>query len=153
MSTRTHLERQNIICDLDGTLALIDHRRHFVVGKHKNYDKFHAACDQDIVNVPIQTILQELNELGYVLYITSGRMETVRDKTEAWLKENGIQYEMLLMRKEGDYTPDHELKRQWLHTLLPKKETILLVFDDRDRVVQMWRDEGLTCVQVAPGNF
>lgn len=28
-----------------------------------------------------------------------------------------------------------------------------LVFDDRTRVVDMWRQEGLRAVQVAPGDF
>ena len=28
-----------------------------------------------------------------------------------------------------------------------------LAFDDRDRVVAMWREEGVPCFQVAPGDF
>ena len=29
----------------------------------------------------------------------------------------------------------------------------VLVFEDRDRVVQMWRDAGLKCLQVKPGEY
>lgn len=33
------------------------------------------------------------------------------------------------------------------------RERIAMVFDDRDKVVAMWRRQGLTCLQVAPGDF
>jgi len=61
--------------------------------------------------------------------------------------------DILRMRKNGDYTPDDVLKKAWLDELFPDKGYILCVFDDRDKVVNMWRREGLTCFQVAPGNF
>ena len=37
--------------------------------------------------------------------------------------------------------PDDELKQHWLDSLFPgeKKNDILCVFDDRDKVVKMWR--------------
>ena len=51
--------------------------------------------------------------------------------------------------------PDDKLKKGWLDDIFPgkDKDRILCVFDDRDKVVKMWRDSGLTCMQVAPGNF
>ena len=49
--------------------------------------------------------------------------------------------------------PDDELKKRWLDQLFTNTEDILCVFDDRDKVVKMWRDSGLTCFQVAEGNF
>ena len=30
---------------------------------------------------------------------------------------------------------------------------LVMVFDDRDRVVNMWRRNGVVCAQVAPGDF
>ena len=51
--------------------------------------------------------------------------------------------------------PDDKLKKEWLDELFPFPNAldIVCVFDDRDKVVKMWRDNGLTCMQVAPGNF
>jgi hypothetical protein len=49
--------------------------------------------------------------------------------------------------------PDDKLKKGWLDDLFPDKTNILCVFDDRDKVVEMWRDNDLTCMQVAPGDF
>jgi hypothetical protein len=48
------------------------------------------------------------------------------------------------------------LRRNGLTTYFQHKITvddIVCVFDDRQKVVDMWRDMGLTCMQVAPGNF
>jgi len=50
-----------------------------------------------------------------------------------------------------DFTPDEELKRRWIQEY--KLEDIMGVFDDRTKVVNMWRDLGLTCFRAAPGDF
>lgn len=150
------MTKQNIIIvDLDGTIALIDHRRHFVEGKHKNWDAFHAACDDDKPNHALITVLQSLYEDGHIINIFSGRDDSVRKKTRKWLRENLVPFDSLLMRVTGDHTPDNELKKQWLYLKSPEefKDKVLLVFDDRQGVVNMWRDEGLICFQVAPSDF
>ena len=180
-----------IIFDLDGTLALIDHRKHlveketafeqwffslphkkqieykakyspqnlmdwFVTEKWKaDWDKFYDLCDQDSPNIPV---IKMYDALGFYedmeLYIFSGRSEVVRDKTTAWLNNFGIfiSVDHLLMRPEGDFTPDEALKETWLQEI-GGPERVFCVFDDRDKVVAMWRRHGITCFQVAPGNF
>ena len=57
------------------------------------------------------------------------------------------------MREEGDYTCDHDLKAHWLFQARNNLKQVKMTFDDRNKVVEMWRDEGITCFQVAPGNF
>ncbi|WGN90708.1 PseT-like polynucleotide kinase phosphatase [Burkholderia phage vB_BglM_WTB] len=58
------------------------------------------------------------------------------------------------MRPHGDTTPDDQLKRKWLHSLSPvDRARLIAVFDDRQKVVDMWRSEGVPCFQVAPGDF
>jgi len=42
-------------------------------------------------------------------------------------------------------------KREMLQGIDRKK--ILFVVEDRSRVVEMWRGEGLVCLQCAPGEF
>lgn len=37
--------------------------------------------------------------------------------------------------------------------LLVDRDRLVAVFDDRARVVRMWRKAGITCFQVAPGDF
>ena len=144
-----------IIFDLDGTLALIDERRQLATlpnGK-LNWDVFFAPenIKLDKPNVPVITSFIALRDLGFRMVILSGRDEISKYETVEWLSENNINFDDLKMRPKGTFTPDDVLKKQWLDEL--GAENIFCVFDDRDKVVKMWRDNGLTCFQVAPGNF
>lgn len=153
------------IFDLDGTLALIEHRRHLVEreGKPKDFvpdwDAFFKACPQDTPNWPVIALFQQLYSVGCEVQIWSARSEAVRGETITWLYHHlGMQphavNKLLRMRAEGDFTPDDILKRKWLHLLTPQdRKRIGGVFDDRDKVVEMWRKEGLLCCQVARGAF
>jgi len=148
-------DNQIIIFDLDGTLALNKHREHFILGPNKDWDAFFLACGNDAPNIPIIEINRALFE-RYIIWIYSGRGEIARAMTEAWLRQHGVVYNYLRMRAIDDHTPDEVLKREWLAEDCPDAvgaERVAMVFDDRDKVVKMWRDEGLTCLQVAPGDF
>lgn len=157
-----------IVFDLDGTLADCEHRRHFVKEPpiwetnegefnpmifNLNADKwrkwkpdwkaFHEACDKDI---PIQPVIEFWNiqisqGMMGIHQIWSGRCESVRKKTENWLNENLLcfQSNQLKMRPLGNSTPDEELKENWLDEAISEGKTIDFVFDDRPKVVRMWR--------------
>ncbi len=149
------------IFDLDGTLALIEHRRRFIERPRGEQDwaGFYAACVNDEPNRPVLAVMESLR-LTADIWIFSGRSDEVRPQTEAWLAQHtsfmshDLQGPMLTMRQSGDYTPDDVLKREWLGEMLTyDRRRLVAVFDDRDRVVQMWRAEGVTCLQVAPGEF
>ena len=149
------------IFDLDGTLALIDHRKHILdeVDDRQRWRRFYAACDEDQPNIPIVSILETLRHAGCDVWIFSGRSDEVRDKTVKWLTEHTSFMSRdldtaLVMRRAGDYTADDKLKQRWLNGLLPDDRSRLkAVFEDRDRVVAMWRENGVACLQVAAGDF
>jgi len=145
---------KTVIFDLDGTLALIEHRRYLVAGKNQNWDEFYLACANDEPNKPVIDLCNMLYEAGYTIRILSGRGNIAFAKTLGWLINNGVKYNSIWMRDREDYTPDEELKRKWLNEIRNSYgEEIILVFDDRDKVVEMWREEGLICLQVAKGSF
>ena len=150
------MTRPIVICDLDGTLSDASHRQHLVQGRAKDFDRFYDLCDLDL---PKREIIELLFMISahYDIFILSGRSSRVRDKTVDWLDQHGVTYNGLFMRPEGNYTPDHELKQEMLTHLLESCngniEDVLFTIDDRDRVVDMWRSLGLTCLQVAPGDF
>lgn len=152
-----------IIFDLDGTLADCEHRRHFVDPRKDpnyidrlpwkpNWKAFYEACDQDERIEPVVNILCSLIK-NYEIQIWSGRCESVREKTECWLLNNiflnGFPYDITIkMRPVGDYTPDDQLKERWLEetyeeTKWGRRSPIEMVFDDRPKVVKMWRDHGI----------
>lgn len=143
------------IFDLDGTLALIEHRRHYVTGGRKDWDAFHAACVDDVPNWPVLRILGLMIDEGFDVWIWSGRDDSVRGLTHDWLSDVAMLPVLeLCMRPHGDHRLDVDLKRGWLRAMHPDdRDRLQAVFDDRDRLVQMWREEGVPCFQVAPGDF
>lgn len=142
-----------VLFDLDGTLALVEHRFHFIEGRKKNWRGYFAACVDDPPNLPIIALFQALKATGKTIWIVTGRSDEVRSETETWLAEHGAVPDRLLMRRSGDFRPDDVLKRTWLVDGPIPKTRVAMVFDDRDKVVAMWRREGLVCLQVAPGDF
>jgi len=153
------MQKPNIvIADLDGTIALIEHRRHWLdkdrhaeLTSDERWRTFFAHCHDDLPNWPVIYTLQALQCAGYYIHIFSGRSDEVREQTTDWLDAFNIPYTHLRMRAAGDFTKDEELKRQWVAEY--DLSQILCVFDDRQKVVDMWRSLGLACFQVAPGDF
>lgn len=143
-----------VIFDLDGTLALVDHRRHHISGKKKDFATFESKCVDDGLNEPVATVFKSLQQTGLEIRIFSGRSENVRRQTEAWLLSMGLQPDVLKMRPDGDFIADEELKERWLKELSDQERSrILCVFDDRQKVVAMWRRNKVVCFQVAQGDF
>lgn len=156
------------IFDLDGTLSIATHRQHLVQRDKPDWPAFFAACVDDKPNLPVIRTLQALRQSGAECWIWSGRSDEVRAQTVEWLcKHNCFGWstgylpawpfgapERFRMRKAGDYTPDDKLKAQWLSEIEPPEYARLTaVFDDRDKVVAMWRAAGVHCFQVAQGAF
>lgn len=127
-----------VICDLDGTLALLNGRN--------PYDA--STCEQDELNMAVASLIRHKRVI-----LVSGRKEEYRSQTLAFLHKHNIQYELLLMRATGDSRKDNVIKREFFETHLRDRYNIEWVLDDRNRVVQMWRQLGLTCLQVAEGDF
>lgn len=141
------------VFDIDGTLADCSHRLHFIQGPVKDWDGFFEACALD-APIPHTLDLMRLLMEGVAVICVSGRSDTVRQKTLQWL-ENYLPWEVgaLYMRKAGDHRPDDVVKKGLLTQLRADGWAPIMVFDDRDRVVKMWRDEGVPCAQVAEGDF
>lgn len=149
-----------IICDLDGTLCDVSHRRHFVSNGNKNYDAFNSACVDDPCVEPIRQLLFIVDCLNYhaslekiAIILCSGRGNEWRQETVEWLQYFNVPFTELYMRAEKDYRSDVIVKREMLNEIRNEGYEVLFTIDDRASVVQMWRDEGLTCLQAAPGDF
>jgi len=154
------MENKTIIFDLDGTLALIDERRALATKENGkiNWDVFFNPdnIQLDKPNWPVIEMAKTLKNAGNRIVIFSGRSKATKEVTKDWLNQHGVPFDVIKMRPTGNgfqFMADDLLKKKWLEDLFPNTDDILCVFDDRDKVVKMWRENGITCFQVAQGNF
>lgn len=138
-----------VIFDLDGTLADITHRLHHIKGEKQDWGSFFRACDKDTPVEPICRLFRWLRLGAVRMVIVSGRSDEVRGKTQRWLEENQLGYHDLIMRNQGDYRPDEVVKEGILDMLIDEGHEIAFTVDDRQKVVDMWRRRGITCLQCA----
>ena len=148
-------KRNIILCDLDGTLSDYSERVHLY--KDKDYKSFNEAGIHD---KPIEKVCEIIRNLHcsyrpvdpIEVVIITARDESCRQDTAHWLKRNKIPYDGLLMRPKGDFSSDQDCKAKLFETYFNIEE-IWFVLEDRNSVVDMWRDKGLNCLQVARSDF
>lgn len=153
-----------VVCDLDGTLCDIEHRRHFVRDGNKDWNSFFAGTMDDTLRKEVHDMLVKFHKIdGKKIIFVSARPEKCRFDTEAWLFMNGyslsyrldpedneMRYEALLMRPDSDTRDDTIIKQEILDKYL-RKESIHKVIDDRPKVVRMWESNGLDVINVGDG--
>jgi FMN phosphatase YigB (HAD superfamily) len=139
-----------IVVDLDGTLCNSKHREH--LAQAGQWDEFHSLLADDKPWGDVWQLIADLCGKYYIIGLT-GRNEKYRLKTVQWLDKYEIELDNLLMRPDFDPRPDHELKPQLLAEAGVLPEEVLFVLEDRDKVVEAWRNWGYNCWQVRPGGY
>lgn len=143
--------RKIVAVDLDGTLANIDHRLHLVKKENPDWDAFHLACVNDTPNEPVLKIVEELApSFGIRLVILTARSKVAEAETRDWLNQHVEAFgkgdvELVMLREAGDRTEDTELKMRWLKEV-GGPAAVFFAIEDRQRVVDAWRDAGVTCL-------
>lgn len=149
------------IFDLDGTVRNLQHRLHHLSNlkdKHR-WRRFEEACELDAPMPNVIHVLETLKRCGADIWFFTSCSTAVRMQTEQWLANHTTMTrkelsEALVMRDVGDYNPDDLLKLLWLQGMCYEdRQRLVCVFEDRDRVVAMWRKNGVVCLQVADGDF
>lgn len=144
------LGKMAYIVDLDGTCA-----DHSSTGRgHYEYDR----VDEDEPVPDVINVIEALALAGHVIIFVSGREESCSIKTEAWIREHFDFLDQfdLFMRETGDRRWDTLIKREIFDRHIRHHPGIKVVgvFDDRNRVVKMWREQlGLTVFHVADHDF
>lgn len=140
---------QCVIFDVDGCLADCTHRLHLIEGI-PDWEKFFALAGADSPIKHNLLLLSLLYHNNVYIVLMTGRPESIRTSTEEWARTLGSQigYDRLLMRQTGDYRPDHVVKREMVHKLRSEGFEIILAFDDRAHVVDMFIEEGIPCLHV-----
>ena len=138
--------RECVIFDLDGTFAFL--------GDRSPYDASKAEGDE--VNAAVHFVYEAIRhgKPETAILIVSGREDRWRPETERWLERHGITYDALYLRRTGDRRKDTVVKREIYEAHIAGRYVVRVVFEDRDQVVRLWRDDlGLPCFQVAWGDF
>ena len=145
-----------LVCDIDGTIADNSHRQHWVRTKPKNWAAFHKNMHLDKPIEPVLEVVRNFHTSGTRIIYCSGRGEQNRELTLKWLdqvKAPGVPYH-LFMRMEGDYRRDDIVKEELMKSIIIFSGLKpVLILEDRNQVVALWRRLGYTCIQVAEGDF
>ena len=148
------MEKQTIIFDVDGTIADVEHRRHFVVQRPADWKSFKEETVNDTPVEWVCDLAKRHIARGDDVAFFSARNESQRDVTEKQISEwIGDGHKGLFLRPDGDFRPDEEFKSDLADKFEEFGGKIDIVFDDRNKVVDMWRARGTTCIQVAEGDF
>lgn len=141
------------IWDIDGTLADLEHRLHFQ--QSRDYDSFYAHVGGDSPISPGVELCTIMLQAGCQIAFVTGRSEVCWQDTLDWLTRHvgNVNNCALLMRPDGDYRPDIELKGEIADRLIKRGIYIAGVFEDRARVVEMWRARGIPCYHVDKGDY
>ena len=142
-----------IVFDIDGTLANIEHRRSFVATKPKNWRAFTAGISNDTAHQDIVELTHLFWNAGHHIILCSGRGEESRDVTEKQMIDFTVPYHQLYMRSAKDHRPDDIIKVELLQQIRKDWGNPKYWFDDRTRVVNAIRAEGVRVLQVCAGDF
>lgn len=150
------LEWPMFIFDIDGTIADLGHRLHFIQQEPPDWESFFASCGKDEPIVEVISLMRAI-ALRHDIALLTGRSDECRNTTENWLDRYDVPYCSMHMRKHGDHRQDNVVKGELLDVLLTENDIpiqmIAGVFEDRNQVVAMYRNRGLRVYQVAEGNF
>lgn len=145
-----------IIFDIDGTISDASHRIQHA--QAKDWDTFQSLAHEDPVIVKVADLMRVLSMSANIILLT-GRNEKYRHITKQWLKDASLDYayEELLMRPDGDYTPDVEMKIGQLEKRFGGKAGVLanvwFAIDDRETVVEGFRNYGILTLQPCVGGY
>jgi phosphoglycolate phosphatase-like HAD superfamily hydrolase len=136
------VERPRVaVVDIDGVLADVRHRLHHLESRPKDWRRFFAAAAQDEpLAEGLARVAGFLDEGMAVLFLT-GRPESLRRTTEAWLERHGLDGHGLVMRRGRDFRPARLAKADELRRIAEAAD-VVVVLDDDPEVVDHLRDQG-----------
>ena len=141
-----------IICDINGTLSDASHREYLVSGGRSDWDKFYELAKDDPVKPVTRDIINSLGSTGYEIHLLTGSHRKYEDDKILWLDRHDVSYHTLHVPRYGEraYHQSDDLKRSWLMDQSKAFfNRIACCLEDRDRDIEMWKDCGLVCWQVA----
>lgn len=147
------MKTRAIIVDLDGTLCNTDHRQHLVADGAKDWPAFYEALVHDQPHQWCLELIKAMRMQGIIVLLVSGRPMDYWNQTTEWLQKHMPKWDGLFMRKHNDFRKDSIIKSEIFKNEIEPRFEVIFCVDDRQQVVDMWRELGLTCLQCAKGDF
>lgn len=134
-----------VIVDIDGTLALPTSRGPYDTSRYHTDELEHRLA----------TLIESLATTRdpYQIIVLTGRDEEHRDVLFNWLHDHKVYFDEIHMRAQGDMRRDNVVKLELFDQQIRHRFNVIAAFDDRDRVVRLWRRLGLLALQVNYGDF
>ena len=143
-----------VIFDIDSTLSSAAHRSDLTSGTlgGKDWSTFHGGM---VLDAPIQHTVDKLKAhvaRGDRIVLLSMRPERFRTATVDWLRGNGIEFDELYLRPEGNYRPGIQVKEDIFRKEIAPRFVVKTAYDDREDLVEMWNRVGIDARKVTdPG--
>lgn len=140
-----------VFCDLDQTLCNNDERwaKYRQTGDLNDLHSMGAVLKDEPISQVVNTI-EALSEQEHEIVILTARHEFDREVTEAWLRNNYISYQNLIMAHDDDESPAKDFKLWEIdnYFVRPLEKPGVLVLDDNPEIVEHLRKHGYTVFQV-----
>ena len=132
----------------------------FDVGHFKNSVYYFSGRSEKLREITVVQILHatfgEEYSVDKIFKLIKNEATDLDENYKLWTRFYRQTSNQLLLRADKDYREDSIVKSEMLDKLIENEmvnEDNLIIFDDRQSVVDMWRSRGLTCFQVAKGDF
>lgn len=142
-----------VIYDMDGTLCDVRSIRHYVIGKKRNFHKFHTESVNCPGNLDVVEAAKRDHKDGLSVLIVTAREETFGTHTAFWLGLQGVNYDAMYMRKKGDYRPDSEVKQEILDEIEQDGYNVIRAYDDNPSIWEVWERNGIETIRVEGFGF
>jgi len=139
-----------VVFDLDGVLSDATRRQHYLEWPRRDWETFFAECGEDELIAEVARVLECLDD-GLRIVLLTARPIRVQPQTLAWLRRYELRWDLLVMRDWGDYMAAPSFKRLTVHELRDYGFELRLAFEDDQRNVDMFHDEGVPCVYIHSG--
>lgn len=138
--------------DLDGVLADAAGRQHLIKRPKPDWEAFFSASAEDPLVAEVATLLGLLSAELTVVLLTA-RPARIGEVTVAWLSRHDLRWDLLVMRRDGDYRPANRFKQEAVREIASSGLELKLCFEDDLRNVEMFRAEGIPALYIHSGYY
>jgi uncharacterized HAD superfamily protein len=131
------------ILDLDGTISDDEWRQDLILQhlptSEEKYACYHDMCHlDDVINAHLIPSRRNI--------VITSRPTTVLNKTAKWLRRHDIEFDAIYCRGHSDFRPTADFKGEIIS--LFRTDSVIIALDDREDVIQRYRQLGYNAQRV-----